>query len=83
MSSILENMIIRFICLMKWILNWMIRLVGLDVSLNGLDEMGYWMYVERARPYSSVCLQVWMKMEFLPNSVRLQKLNSVFLKPHD
>lgn len=41
MSSILENMIIRFICLMKWILNWMIRLFGLDVSLNGLDEMGY------------------------------------------
>ena len=37
MSLILESMIIRSICLMKWILNWMVTLVGLDgIELNGL-----------------------------------------------
>ena len=48
-----ENMIIIFIYLMKWILNWMVRLIGLVVSLNGLDERGYLMFVERTRPYFS------------------------------
>ena len=78
MSSILENMIIGFVCLMKWILNRIVRLLGYDVSLNGLDERGYWMYMKKARPYSCVCLQVWIKRESFPNSVRLQKLDSVF-----